>query len=370
MKNFAVALALFVLFAAHVYAQPKSEQMPDLPIDVAAKAQIINDLTKELNESYVFAETAKKMEESVKQKLQNKAYDNISSSREFAQKLTEDLQAVSKDKHLRVRFSYEKIPVRQERREPSKEEIENQLRFIRQINFGFEKIERLQGNVGYVDLRGFSDAEAGAETVAAAMTFLQNTDALIFDLRQNGGGSPHMVALISSYLFGEKPVHLNSLYWRKGDKTEEFWTKAQVAGRRYGETKDVYVLTSSRTFSAGEEFTYNLKNLKRATIVGETTGGGAHPGGMFRINDHFGAFVPTGRAISPITKTNWEGTGVEPDVKVSKELALKTAYVLALNKIIERTPDEQRKKGLRELVDQTQKEIAEMKSKEAKTAAK
>ena len=122
-----------------------------------------------------------------------------------------DLQSVSKDKHLRVRFSYETIPVRQERRKPSKEEVENDMRFMRQVNYGFEKIERLQGNIGYIDLRGFSDPETGAETVSAAMNFINNTDALIFDLRQNGGGNPIMVALICSYLFGEKPVHLNSL---------------------------------------------------------------------------------------------------------------------------------------------------------------
>lgn len=363
MKNSIIALAaIMVLFVLDFYGQQNANQQPpDLPIDAATKTQVINDLTKELNESYVFADTAKKMETDVKQRLQNKEYDKITSSREFADKLTADLQSVSKDKHLRVRFSSDKIPVRQDNREPSKEEQENYQRFVRQINFGFEKIERLQGNIGYVDLRGFSDAEAGVETVAAAMNFLTNTDALIFDLRQNGGGSPEMVALISSYLFGDKPVLLNSLYWRKGDKTEEFWTKATVAGKRYGETKDVYVLTSNRTFSAGEEFTYNLKNLKRATIVGETTGGGAHPGGMFRINDHFSAFVPTGRAISPVTKTNWEGTGVEPDVKVSKELALKTAYALALNKVADKTADEQRKKALKELADKTQKEIDEMK---------
>ncbi|HLM00288.1 MAG TPA: S41 family peptidase, partial [Pyrinomonadaceae bacterium] len=363
MKKSIIALAaVMVFFVLDFHGQPNANQpQPDLPIDAATKAQIINDLTKELNESYVFADVAKKMETDVRQRLQNKEYDKITSSREFADKLTGDLQSVSKDKHLRVRFSYEKIPVRQNNREPSKEEMENSRRYVRQINFGFEKVERMQGNIGYVDLRGFSDAEQGVETVAAAMSFLTNTDALIFDLRQNGGGSPEMVALISSYLFGEKPVHLNSLYWRKGDKTEEFWTKATVAGKRYGETKDVYVLTSSRTFSAGEEFTYNLKNLKRATIIGEMTGGGAHPGGVFRINDHFGVFVPSGRAINPISKANWEGTGVEPDVKVSKELALKTAYALALNKVAEKTADEQRKKGLKELADKTLKEIEEMK---------
>ena len=194
------------------------------------------------------------------------------------------------------------------------------------------------------------------------MNFVANTDALIFDLRQNGGGDPVMVALICSYLFGDKPVHLNDLYWRKGDHTDEFWTKPNVAGKRYGD-KDIYILTSSRTFSGAEEFSYNLKNLKRATIVGETTGGGAHPGGTVRLHEHFGVFVPIGRAISPITKTNWEGTGVEPDVKVSKEQALKTAYLMALNKQSERAKDEDLKLALKELIGQTQKELDEMKAK-------
>ena len=218
----------------------------------------------------------------------------------------------------------------------------------------------MDGNIGYIDLRGFNDHEAGAETVAAAMTFLQNTDALIFDLRQNGGGNPAMIALISSYLFGDKPVHLNDLYWRKENRTDEFWTKPESAKIKFP-NKDVYVLTSNYTFSGAEEFSYNLKNLKRATIIGETTGGGAHPGGMVRLADHFGVFIPVGRAINPISKTNWEGTGVEPDMKLPKEQALKTAYLMALNKSLAGMKDETAKTGLKALIERTQKELDEMK---------
>jgi C-terminal processing protease CtpA/Prc len=277
--------------------------------------------------------------------------------------LTADLQSVSKDKHLRVRFSPNVIPVRKEKTEPTEAEKAEFERFNRRVNFGFEKVERMQGNIGYIDLRGFNDPEAGADTVAAAMNFVANTDALIFDLRQNGGGDPAMVALICSYLFGDQPVHLNDLYWRKENKTDEFWTKASVAGRKYG-ARDVYVLTSSRTFSGAEEFSYNLKNLKRATVIGETTGGGAHPGGMVRLSDHFGAFVPIGRAISPITRTNWEGTGVEPDIKVPKEQALKTAYLIALKRSLERVTDDNLKNGLRQLIVENEKELAAMKAKQ------
>src|SRR5262249_35243689 len=151
------------------------------------------------------------------------------------------------------------------------------------------------------------------------------------------GGEPEMVALLCSYLF-DKRTHLNDIYWRPTDKTTEFWTRDSVAGKRYG-AKDVYVLTSRRTFSGAEEFTYNLKNLKRATIVGETTRGGAHPVEFRRINDHFGIGVPAGRAINPITRTNWEGTGVSPDVDVPAAHALKTAQLMALKKLVEASSD-------------------------------
>jgi C-terminal processing protease CtpA/Prc len=174
------------------------------------------------------------------------------------------------------------------------------------------------------------------------MGFVANSDAIIFDLRRNGGGDPAMVALISSYLFGDKPVHLNDLYWRKGDRTDEFWTDPKAAAFKL-ENKPIYVLTSSRTFSGAEEFSYNLKNLKRAVIVGETTGGGAHPGSGQRLSEHFQVFVPSGRAISPITKTNWEGTGVEPDVKVPKEQALITAQIMILKDLESKSKDNDRK---------------------------
>lgn len=355
-----LVLSAFILLPKNSSAQ-QPQNMQDGTVDAATRGTVIDSLIKGLNDAYVFPEMAAKMGADLKKRQDAKEYDSVTSSRAFAQKLTEDLQAVSKDKHLRVRYSHDPIPVRAERGEPTEAEKEQSRWFGKRINFGFEKVERMNGNIGYIDLRGFNDHEAGAETVAAAMTFLANTEAIIFDLRQNGGGSPFMVALISSYLFGDKPVHLNSLYWRKGDRTDDFWTKPESASKKFP-AKDVYILTSNRTFSAAEEFSYNLKNLKRATIVGETTGGGAHPGGMERLNEHFGAFIPTGRAISPITKTNWEGTGVEPDVKVPKEQALKVAYLAALKKSFEAIKDENVKGGVKELIDQTQKEVDEMRT--------
>ncbi|HVG22500.1 MAG TPA: S41 family peptidase [Blastocatellia bacterium] len=338
---------------------------PDMTIDAAARAAVIEGALKNLNDYYVFPEMAKKMDQAIRERMQKNEYDQITSARTLSQKLTEHLQEVSHDKHLRVGYSAEVIPVRSDNEEPSAEERERYVGFLRTINFGFEKIERLPGNVGYLDLRGFVPAQYGAETVVAAMNFLANTDALVIDLRRNGGGDPAMVALISSYLFGSEPVHLNDLYWREGDTTRQWWTLPYVPGKRYGDKKDVYVLTSKRTFSAAEEFTYNLKNLKRATIVGETTGGGAHPGGTRRINEHFQIWVPSGRAINPYSKTNWEGAGVKPDVETPADQALKVAHIAAMNKVLEKVADPERKQAIKGAVENVQKELDEMKKKTA-----
>jgi len=358
--TFALVIAAFVVVPFRVGAQ-QAQTSPDLAIDAATRAAVIDILLKELIDGYVFPETAKKMEADIRSRVAAKEYDSVTSAQEFAKKLTTDLQSVSKDKHLRVRYSHTPIPMRKDRGEPTEAEREQARWMNKRINFGFEKVERLNGNIGYIDLRGFNDHEAGAETVAAAMAFLQNTEALIFDLRQNGGGSPYMIALISSYLFGDKPVHLNDMYWRKSGKTDEFWTNPQLAKVKFT-NKDIYVLTSNYSFSGAAEFSYNLKNLKRATIIGETTGGGAHPGGMVRLHDHFGVFIPVGRAINPISKTNWEGTGVEPDIKIPKDQALKTAYLMALNKSLANIKDEQVQGGVKGLIAQTQKELDELKA--------
>jgi C-terminal processing protease CtpA/Prc len=201
---------------------------------------------------------------------------------------------------------------------------------MERMNCGFDKVEILSGNVGYLKFDMFGDPDACGPTAIAAMNFLGNVDAIIFDLRANGGGDPKMVAFISSYLFSE-PTHLNDLWERKDNSTHQYWTLPYVPGKRL-DGKPAYVLTSSQTFSGAEEFTYNLKNLKRATIVGERTGGGAHPVAGHRIDEHFMIGVPFARAINPISKTNWEGTGVEPDVKVAAADALATAQKLVAEK--------------------------------------
>ena len=293
---------------------------------------MIDEAAAKLNEFYVFPETAKKMAEAMQSRLKSGVYDAITDGDNFANRLTSDLQAVSHDKHLRVNFSAQVLPKGDPNANPTPNPaaVAQRRAQLERSNCAFEKVEWLAPNIGYLKFNGFADPEICAPTVTAAISFLAHVDALIIDLRDNGGGSPDMVAYICSYLFAER-THLNDLYNRKEDKTAEFWTKDVPGSRIVG--KPVFVLTSQRTFSGGEEFTYNLKNLKRATIIGETTGGGAHPVSGHRIDDHFMIGVPFARAINPITKTNWEGTGVEPDVKTPASEALEAAKKMALEQI-------------------------------------
>jgi retinol-binding protein 3 len=296
-----------------------------------------------LREAYVFPYVAVKMEKAVRDRAAKGEYDRITDGNEFAKKLTDDLRAVSKDKHLSIHAMADGVPDQAVNPTPTPEQRATMRANAARVNFGFEKVERLQGNVGYIDIRGFTSPEVGAETATAAMNFIANSDALIVDLRRNGGGEPAMIAYLTSYLF-DAPTHLNDIYTEQTKSTQNWWTLPYVPGPKFGGKKPIFVLTSNYTFSGGEEFAYNLKNLKRGTIIGETTGGGAHPVRPFKVSNRFAVGVPFARAISPITKTNWEGTGVAPDIAMPADQAFDHAYKLAIESLIQ-TADNPRVKG-------------------------
>jgi Peptidase family S41/N-terminal domain of Peptidase_S41 in eukaryotic IRBP len=297
-------------------------------VDAALRQRVIDGIKADLTEYYVDAGVAAKMNDALDAHAKAGDYNSITDGNTFAEKLTDDLRAISHDGHLRVNFTPFKMPP------PHEPTPDDQARMREQMlgdNCAFDKVEILPGNIGYIKFDAFMNADICGPTVAAAMAFVAHTDALIFDLRENGGGEPAMVSLIASYLFDE-PTHLNDLYNRHENSTTQFWTSAWVPGDRMPKIP-VFVLTAHRTFSGGEEFTYDLKTQKRATIVGETTGGGAHPVSGHPVADYFMIGVPFATAINPITKTSWEGTGVEPDVKVPAADALTTAEKLAADKI-------------------------------------
>jgi len=300
-----------------------------MKIDPATRARVIDGAVASLNEFYVFPETAKKMEAALRARQKKGEYDAVEDAEAFAELLTDHLQQVSHDKHLRVNFSPAVLPKDFGARDP---DADTRMRTqMERDNCLFQKAERLSSNIGYLKFNAFPPPDICGPTAIAAMNFLGNVDAIIFDLRDNGGGDPKMVALISTYLF-DKPTHLNDIYNRKEDATTQFWTLPYVPGKRLA-GKPVFVLTSKRTFSGAEDFAYNIKTLKRGTIIGETTGGGAHPVSGQRIDDHFMIVVPSARSVSPISKTNWEGTGVEPDIKVPADEALDVAKKTAAEQI-------------------------------------
>ncbi len=305
------------------------------------KKDAIDDLAEQLNDRYVYPETGKKLSAHLQNQWEQGEYASLTSSTAFADRLTQDLQEISQDLHLRVRFEPEQNKHMREMytQEDEFEIPESFLKALKRDNYGFQEIRILPGNVGYLDLRAFIDPADGngnaGEVASAAMNYLAHADAILFDLRRNGGGSPGMIQLLTSFLYSDgERVHLNSFYFRPSDETTQTWTLPFVPGKRNPDAK-IFVLTSRNTFSAAEEFTYNLKNLERGTIVGETTGGGAHPGGPVPIGEQFTAFIPIGRAINPVTGTNWEGTGVQPHVEVPAEQAFRKAFALALQELAE-----------------------------------
>jgi hypothetical protein len=320
------------LFVAVFFSRAQTNQ----PSVTATEQQIVIDtIARLLNSNYVFPETAKAMAAFLSTNLKKGAYSSITDPVLFSERLTSDLQSISKDKHIRVRLNPDfirEVKAKQSQSAGGDDVTPLMLEQWKMNNYGFKEVKILEGNIGYIDLRNFFPPQYAGETAVAAMNFVGNCTALIFDLRKNGGGWPEMIQLICSYLFGSNPVHLNNFYFRPTNENTQTWTLPFVSGKRRPDV-DVYVLTSKATFSAAEEFTYDLKNLKRATIIGETTGGGANPGSDQIVNDRFTVFVPSGRAINPITGTNWEGTGVQPDVAVRASDALVTAQQKALEKL-------------------------------------
>jgi len=378
------ALCFVVACAGYNAAQqpPGMPEQPDLTIDAATRTQVIEGVLKNLNEGYVFPEVAKAMEQNIRDRAAKKEYDEITSAKLFARTLTEHLQAISRDKHLRVNYRAAALA--------AGESLPGSVRIVRvpegggsttgggapmrrisrspgeaSGNSGLEKVETLEGNLGYLDFSMFDASAEANEKVAAAMNKLADTDALIIDLRRCRGGAQSTITHLMSYFF-DKSVHLSDAYDRLTGSTNASWSLAEVPGRRYG-AKDVYLLTSRFTFSAAEDISYTLKNLRRATLVGETTGGGAHPVMGRRINEHFFVMVPFARYISPVTKTNWEGTGVKPDVEVPADHALKVAQLMALKKLAAHKQDAARSAQLKGLVETLQKEVDELKRAHSKS---
>jgi Peptidase family S41/N-terminal domain of Peptidase_S41 in eukaryotic IRBP len=304
-----------------------------LTLDSAAQLEIIQALREKLKACYVFPNIAGEICAGLQKHQSAGDYAEPAEAGQFAQALTLHLQEVNHDEHLWVRWHPEPLSEADGQLRNNQEWQEQRVAEARLENFGVHKVERLPGNVGYIDLRYFHRVEWGADTAMAAMSFLANSSGLIIDLRKCAGGYPGMIALIATYFFGEKSIHLSSIYWRDDNVTQQYWTWPYVPGKRLLK-QPLYVLTSQSTFSAGEGFASILQGRKRVVVIGEKTAGGAHPGASYRLHPHFEVFIPVGRAFDPATGRDLEGTGVTPDVCVPAEQAFLTAYHMALEKVL------------------------------------
>jgi hypothetical protein len=298
-------------------------------IDAETPARIVDAIAKALNDSYVYPALAKEMEQAIRQHLAHGDDNAITTGPALASALTHQLQEVSHDRHVRVEWLPQIPP--EGNGDPSDDDTARMKAQLERMNCGFVKTERLDGNIGYMKVDVFAPVDVCGATATAAFAALGDVDAVIFDLRGNGGGTPEMVTYVESYLFAKR-THFYDLYTRDDNKTTPSWTNPDVPGKKLA-TQPVYVLTAARTFSGAEAFAYDLQNANRATIVGEVTGGGAHPSRPIRLDDHFMITMPFARAINVVTKTDWEGKGVQPDVKAPASQALDKAKQLAADKV-------------------------------------
>jgi len=328
IKKNLLSLALVVCLApfGNAFAQ---EGPRTAKIDAAGRHAVIASLVKQLHSQYVFPDVAKSVGDALLAKDAAGGYTAAADTAAFAEALSTDLRTLGQDRHFRVHFAPGVDP-RPASEKPSTEQLAAMREEMARFSYGIQRVERLEGNVGYLELRGFGPTDIVAGAYTSAMTLLSGTDALILDLRRNNGGEPESVAYLLSHFFAASdPRHLNDIYARPEDTTRQYWTLPTV-GVHYD--KPVYVLTSPRTFSGGEECAYDFQTQGRGTLVGETTGGGANPGDDVALGRGFVAFIPNGRAINPITKTNWEHVGVKPDIAVPAADALKTAHAAILKK--------------------------------------
>lgn len=294
-----------------------------------ARSAQVEEVIRRLEAHYVFPAVAAKLAGVLRGRLGEGAYAGLGDA-EFATLVTADLQSVNGDKHLRLRHHVDPVA---EDGDAATASAEHRLEAALE-GFGIAEVRRLPGNVGYLDTTMLYGPELAGPVITAAMTLLAPADALLLDVRRNRGGHPATSALLQSYLVDQQ-VHYLDIYEREGDRTTQMWTLPYVPGPRFGGTKPIWVLTSSQTFSGGEDLAFSLQRQGRAKTVGETTRGGAHPREQYKVDTYLDVTVSIARSFDPETGENWEGVGVRPDIAVDADRAFDTAYALALRHVLE-----------------------------------
>ncbi len=350
----ATLLAAGALAGWSVLAHARRDGPPpdrDTQMDAAARHAVIAAIDDNMARHYVFPDQAARLAVELEAREAHGEFDRVTSAEAFADTMTRTLQALLKDKHLEVRYFDKPVPADEGGDQRTSAEVQAERVEHARFNHGVAGFRRLQGNIGYIDLHAFGRPGDTAPRYAALMALARDTGGLLIDLRHCEGGDPDSVMLLASYLFDQR-THLNDIWMREGNVTEARWTDPNVVGPHYGQARPVVVLVGPDTFSAGEDFAYALKNAGRATLVGETTGGGAHPGQPRRLTDHFMMNVPAGRSISPVTHTDWEGTGVTPDVPVPVAKAQERGELILVRRLVAAEKDPDWKRRVQERLDE------------------
>jgi hypothetical protein len=346
-KKFVAGVVLGTLLSFHAFAAQ------DTVLNASGRTAIVQTLVEKMNANYIEPAVAERVGIAIARKNAEGGYASAASAQAFSTTLAKDLRELSGDLHFGAAV-YEGLRERSGAAEvPSRAKIDEWREQTARRGYDIEKIERLPGNVGYIELRGFGGPEFVGAAYTAAMSLMAGTDALILDLRRNGGGSPASVAYLMSHFFpfGDER-HLIDMYDRPTNTTRQFWTVKTVA-QRYD--KPVYVLTSARTFSGGEDFAYGIQAQKRGTVVGETTGGGSNPVSWYNLGQDIIVAIPTARTTNVVTKTNWEHVGVKPDIAVPAAQALQTAHVAILRNLVSSAKEGKERTELQRLLAMAEK---------------
>jgi hypothetical protein len=308
---------------------PPGAIVDDITLDAAERERVLRGTAAAMKEDYLDPKVAAEMAAALLQDEQRRDREAELDGGAFAFSLTKQLRTISHDKHVDMLYTPFRL---QEGASVSANAVN--AAHAETGDCGITKAIVLDGNIGYLKIDAFPDIAQCRSRIEATMHSMNHVDCLIFDLRENHGGDPHTVALVASYLF-DHPTHLNDMYDPRSGRTESSWTQSPMPGNALA-GRPAFVLTSAMTFSGGEEFCYDLKMLRRVTIVGQRTGGGAHPVHLHRIDEYFTVAVPFAKPVNPISRRDWEGTGVTPDVSVKADLALNAVRKLLCHELLYR----------------------------------
>lgn len=320
MKSLFHLLFIYVVICFNVRAQAQ---------DLTERNKQILEISENIKKYYIFEDVAHQLSEKLKSEIALKTFDTLT-DQDFAKSLTSYLTQYGNDLHFNVLYR----PSQEEQKTVNEKELLQEYDAInKQWNYGFEKVARLDGNIGYIEYTGFPEGNKSAQQILdATMNFVSNTNALIIDLRNNQGGDGKMVELFLSYFF-DKKIKLSEIYTRYNDKTIKSYTMQKVNGKKYLD-KPVYILVNNKTISAAEALAYNLQQNKIAKIIGDKTYGAANPVKAFFIGNKYHLFIPISIEKNAITNTNWEHTGIDADIKISSEKASIKAQIIALENLL------------------------------------